>query len=185
MIEIVFHGRGGQGAVTSAELTALAAINEGRYAQAFPSFGPERRGAPVMAFARVDDKKIRIRSKIYTPNVVLVLDPSLLKILDPTAGMDEDGVLILNSHKSAKEIKDEFGYNVRMAVIDADKIAKEEVGRPIANTTMLGAMIKATELVDLSSLIDPLEHRFDKKLADKNISALKRAHSETNIVEKA
>ena len=181
MIEIRFHGRGGQGAVTSAEMTALAAINEGRYAQAFPSFGSERRGAPVMAFARVDDIPIRIRSKIYTPNIVIVLDPSLLKILNPTQGMDENGILILNTHKTAQQIRDEFGYTVKMALIDADHIAKEELGRPITNTTMLGSMIKATEVVKLDSLIYPLEERFGG-IAAKNISALKRAYRETQIV---
>jgi len=93
MIEVRIHGRGGQGGVTSAELLALAAINEGKYAQAFPTFGPERRGAPVIAFCRIDDKKIRIRSAIYTPDVVVVLDPGILRLVDVTSGLKEDGIL--------------------------------------------------------------------------------------------
>jgi pyruvate ferredoxin oxidoreductase gamma subunit len=113
MIEVRFHGRGGQGAVTSAELVALAAIEEGKFAQGFPSFGPERRGAPVVSFARVDDKPIRLRSKIYQPDVAVVLDPSLLKILDPSQGLKPGGLLIINTNKSIEQIRSEFGYKAR------------------------------------------------------------------------
>ena len=105
MIEVRFHGRGGQGAVTSAEMVALAAIEEGKFAQGFPSFGPERRGAPVVSFARVDDKTIRLRSKIYQPDVAVVLDPSLLKILDPSQGLKPGGLLIINTNKSIDQIR--------------------------------------------------------------------------------
>ena len=105
MIEVRIHGRGGQGAVTSAELIALAAIEEGKYAQGFPSFGPERRGAPVIAFARVNDKPIRLRPKIYQPDVAVVLDPSLLKIVDPSQGLKPGGLLIINTNKSIEQIR--------------------------------------------------------------------------------
>ena len=105
MLEIRFHGRGGQGAVTSAELLALSAINEGKYGQAFPSFGPERRGAPVVAFCRVDERQIKIRSEIYHPDLVLVLDPSILRIVNVTAGLKEDGILITNTKYSTGELK--------------------------------------------------------------------------------
>ena len=101
MVEIRFHGRGGQGAVTSAELAALAAIEEGKYAQAFPSFGPERRGAPVMAFVRISDKPIVTREKVYTPDYVIVLDPTLLKLVNVEAGLKKGGTIIVNSTKSA------------------------------------------------------------------------------------
>jgi 2-oxoacid:acceptor oxidoreductase gamma subunit (pyruvate/2-ketoisovalerate family) len=100
MHEIRVHGRGGQGAVTSAELIAIAAIDTGRFAQAFPSFGPERRGAPVVAFCRVDERKINIRAKVYNPDVVIVLDPGLVALLDPTEGMKEGGILIMNTRKT-------------------------------------------------------------------------------------
>ena len=110
MIEIRVHGRGGQGAVTSTELIALAAINEGKYAQAFPSFGPERRGAPVMAFARISDKPIRTREKVYTPDVVVVLDPTILKIVDVTDGLKKNGMVILNTSKDEKEIRKTFWH---------------------------------------------------------------------------
>ncbi len=180
MIEVRFHGRGGQGAVTSAEMTALAAIEEGKYAQGFPSFGPERRGAPVISFSRVNDKPIRLRSKIYQPDVAVVLDPSLLKILDPSQGLKPGGLLILNTNKSIEQIQAEFGYKVRLATVDADRIAREELGLPITNTTMLGALVRGTGIVQLDSFIPPLKTRFGRA-AERNLKALRRAYTETNL----
>ncbi|MFN4197159.1 MAG: pyruvate ferredoxin oxidoreductase subunit gamma [Caldimicrobium sp.] len=181
MIEIRLHGRGGQGGVTSAELIAIAAINQGKYAQAFPSFGPERRGAPVQAFARISDKKICTREKIYNPDVIIVLDASLPKIVNVTAGLKENGIAILNSSRSEKEVREMLkGYKGRLALVDATKIALEELGVPITNTTMLGAFIKATGLIDPLYMEEALKDRFGK-LADKNIKALHRAIKETKI----
>jgi pyruvate ferredoxin oxidoreductase gamma subunit len=180
MIEVRFHGRGGQGAVTSAEMVALAAIEEGKYAQGFPSFGPERRGAPVISFARVNDKPIRLRSKIYQPDVAVVLDPSLLKILDPSQGLKPNGLLIINTNKSIERIRSEFGYKVRLALVDADLIAREELGIPITNTTMLGALVRGTGVVQLDSLIPPLKARFGRG-AERNERALRRAYKETHL----
>jgi pyruvate ferredoxin oxidoreductase gamma subunit len=182
MIEIRFHGRGGQGAVTSAELTALAAIELGKYAQAFPSFGPERRGAPVMAFVRVSDEPIRTREKIYEPDVVVVLDPTLLEIVDVAAGLSEGGVVVLNTTKSVEEIREASGIKARLALVDATRIAVETMGVPITNTTLLGAMLKATDLLPLSALDGPLHERFGR-IAGKNIRAFKRAYEETLIEE--
>jgi len=178
MIEVRIHGRGGQGAVTSAEMIALAAIEEGKFAQGFPSFGPERRGAPVIAFARVDEKPIRLRSKIYQPDVAVVLDPSLLKILDPSQGLKPGGLLMINTNKSIELIQSEFGYKVRVSVVDADRIAREELGLPITNTTMLGALIRGTGMVQLDSFIPPLKARFGRG-AERNAKALRRAFNET------
>jgi len=178
MIEVRFHGRGGQGAVTSAELIALAAIEEGKYAQGFPSFGPERRGAPVIAFARVGEKSIRLRSRIYTPDVAVVLDPTLLKILDPSQGLKPGGLLIINTNKSFDEIRSRFGFKARLATVDADRIAHEELGLPIVNTTMLGALVRSTGIVQLDSLIPPLRARFGRG-AERNLKALRRAYDET------
>jgi pyruvate ferredoxin oxidoreductase gamma subunit len=178
MIEVRFHGRGGQGAVTSAEMVALAAIEEGKFAQGFPSFGPERRGAPVISFARVDDKPIRLRSKIYQPDVAVVLDPSLLKILDPSQGLKSGGILIINTNKTIEQVRSEFGFKVKLAVVDADLIARQELGLPITNTTMIGALVKGTGIVQLDSLTPPLRHRFGRG-AERNIKALQRAFSET------
>jgi pyruvate ferredoxin oxidoreductase gamma subunit len=180
MIEVRFHGRGGQGAVTSVELLALAAIEEGKFAQGFPSFGPERRGAPVVAFSRVNDHYIRLRSKIYTPDVAVVLDPSLLKIVDPSQGLKPGGLIIINTNKSIDRIRTEFGYQARLAAVDADRIAHEELGLPIVNTTMLGALIRGTGIVALDSLTSPLKARFGRG-AERNLKALRRAYDETTL----
>src|SRR3972149_7143976 len=134
MIEIRFHGRGGQGAVTSAELLALAAIGEGKYAQAFPSFGPERRGAPVVAFCRIGDERIRIRANIYEPDLVVVLDASLLKVVKVAAGLKPEGILVTNTKlapEAMNKMKSDMGIKNRVAAVDATKIAMEVLGLPI------------------------------------------------------
>ncbi len=183
LVEIRWHGRGGQGAVTSAELVARAAIDEGKYAQAFPSFGPERRGAPVLAFVRISNKEpIRVRAGITEPDVVVVLDPSLLRIVDVTSGLNKKGMLIVNTKKSLQAIESEFKVKQKLATIDATKIARELLGVPIVNTTMVGALIKATGVVKLESLIEPLQHRFGH-LAERNINAMKKAYEETLVKE--
>jgi len=183
MIEIRLHGRGGQGAVTSAELIAIAAISEGKFAQAFPSFGPERRGAPVQAFARVSEERIRTREKIYNPDIILVLDPTLPKIVKVTTGLKENGIAILNTHLEEKEIREILGgYKGRLALVNATKIAIEELGLPITNTTMLGAFLKACNLISVDHMEEALKGRFGK-LAEKNINALRRALKETKIYE--
>lgn len=184
MIEIRWHGRGGQGAVTSIEMLALAAIKEGKYAQGFPSFGPERRGAPVAAFNRVDDKRIKVRSAIYEPDVVVVLDASLVGLVNVLEGLKPDGVLIVNTPKSPEEIGKELNFNGAVATVDASKIAWQELGVPITNTTMLGALVKVVDLIKAKSLEAPLEERFGR-LAPKNINALKRAYKEVKIFKSA
>jgi len=180
MKEIRLHGRGGQGGVTSAELVAIAAIDEGRFAQAFPSFGPERRGAPVAAFVRVSDKQIRTREKVYHPDIVMVLDPSLPALVNVSDGIKDDGIVILNTQLSAGEIRDSFGIKTRIATVDATSIAAEVLGLPITNTTMLGALLKATGIVGMDALGTALENRFGK-LAEKNRAAMERAFEETAV----
>jgi len=183
LVEIRWHGRGGQGAVTSTELVAQAAINEGKFAQAFPSFGAERRGAPVLAFVRIDSKEpIRVRSEITEPDVVVVLDPSLLRIINVTSGLKEGGILIINTKKSPQDIESEFKIKQKLATIDATRIARELLGVPIVNTTMIGALIRATKVVKLESLIEPLQHRFGR-LAERNINVMKKAYEETLVKE--
>jgi len=183
LIEIRWHGRGGQGAVTSAELMARAAIDEGHYAQAFPSFGPERRGAPVLAFVRINSKQpIWVRAEITEPDVVVVLDPGLLPIVNVTSGLKAGGMVIVNTRKQAEQIRKEFGINWTLATVDATKIAKELLGVPITNTTMVGAVVKATGVVGLDSMVEPLEHRFGR-LAERNANAMRRAYEETVIEE--
>ncbi len=182
MIEVRIHGRGGQGGVTSAELVALAAISEGKYAQAFPSFGPERRGAPVLSFIRVDDAPIKARYEIREPDVVVVLDPSLIDVANVTSGLKEGGIIVINTKKPIDQIKKEHNITAKTATVDATNIAREVLGLPITNTTMIGALVKATGLVDMDSLIEPLKHRFGR-IAEKNITVCQKAFEETKMEE--
>ena len=180
MIEVRWHGRGGQGAVTSVELLALTAIGEGKYAQGFPSFGPERRGAPVAAFNRIDDHHIKIRSQIYNPDVVVVLDESLIGMVNVADGLKPEGVLIVNTAKTAKEIAEVTKFKGKIATVDGSSIAWKELGVPITNTTMLGALIKCTNAVKLDSVKGPVDHRFGR-IANKNLAAMKRAYDEVKF----
>ncbi len=183
LLEIRWHGRGGQGAVTSAEMVAQAAIGENRYGQAFPSFGPERRGAPVQSFLRVStDKPIRVRAAIDEPDAVVVLDPGLLSIVNVTSGLRKGGLVIINSRKTPDELRRDFGFDYPLAVVNANVIAREELGILITNTTMVGALLRATGVVAVESVIKPLEDRFGR-LAEKNIKAMKRAYAETVVEE--
>jgi pyruvate ferredoxin oxidoreductase gamma subunit len=181
LIAIRLHGRGGQGSVTSAELLAQAAISEGKYAQAFPSFGPERRGAPVQAFVRISNKPIRVRAEVTEPDIVMVLDPGLLNIVKVTAGLHAGGLMVINT-KSSDTIPGELRHEYRLALVDANRIAREMLGVPIVNTTMLGALVKVAGVVEIDSLIEPLEKRFGR-LAEKNVAAMKRAYDETAVQE--
>jgi pyruvate ferredoxin oxidoreductase gamma subunit len=180
MIEVRWHGRGGQGAVTSVELLALTAIGEGKYAQGFPSFGPERRGAPVAAFNRIDDHHIKVRSQIYFPDVVVVLDESLIGMVNVADGLKPEGILIVNTAKTAKEIAEITKFKGKIATVDGSSIAWKELGVPITNTTMLGALIKCTNAVKLDSVQGPVDHRFGR-IANKNLAAMKRAYDEVKF----
>ncbi len=184
LIEIRWHGRGGQGAVTSAEMLAQAAISEGKYAQAFPSFGPERRGAPVQAFNRVDKQEpVKIRVDITDPDFVAVLDPSLLDKVNVTSGLKKGGIVIINTRKTPEQIRTEFGIEYPIATVNANRIAREVLGVPIVNTTMLGAVIKVTGIVDKKSTHAPLQKRFGK-LGDRNIKAMETAYEQVAIEER-
>jgi len=183
LIEIRWHGRGGQGAVTSAELLAKAAIDEGKYAQALPAFGAERRGAPVLAFDRVSSREpIRIRAEVAEPDVVVVLDPGLLRIVNVTSGLKGKGALIINTGRPLQDVESDFGNKWQLVVVDATKIARELLGIPIVNTAMLGALLRATGVVKLESLFEPLRQRFGH-LAERNIDAMKKAFEETVVKE--
>lgn len=178
MKEVRFHGRGGQGAVTAAELMALAAIAEGKHALAFPSFGPERRGAPVQAFLRIDERPIRLRTQVRAPDVVVVLDPSLIGP-EVIAGLKPGGAVVLNTARSIEELRRLFPVQA-LAVLDATRVAREVLGVPITNTVMLGALERACRLVELDSLREPLEHRFGR-LGERNYQAVLRAYEETRV----
>ncbi len=182
MIEIRWHGRGGQGAVTASQVTAEAAIIEGRYAQAFPEFGAERRGAPVKAYTRIDDKPIYIRSPIVEPDIVVILDPSLLVSEPVLKGLKQGGWIIINSKKPVNEIKKTLNReDVKIARVDADTIALEILKVPIVNTAMLGVLVKATNIVDLNSIIEAISRRFSERIAKLNIEVVKKAYEEAEV----
>ena len=175
LMEIRWHGRGFLGADTSSEILAQAAIRKGKSAQASPSFGPERRGAPVQAFNRIDSKEpVRIRVDITQPDYVVVLDPSLLDKVNVTSGLKKDGWVIINTRKTAQQIKKEYKINYPVATVNATKIAREVLGVPIVNTTMLGAVVKITKVIDKKSAHQPLEKRFGR-LGERNIKAMETA----------
>ncbi|UCG39219.1 MAG: 2-oxoacid:acceptor oxidoreductase family protein [bacterium] len=181
MIEVRFHGRGGQGAVTAAELVAQAAISENRYAQGFPNFGAERRGAPVTAYLRVSDTPICLREKIEHPDIVVVLDPSLMSTVDVCEGLKEGGTVVVNSPAAQSGEFDALKGKYLLALADADRIALEVLGVPIVNTAMIGALVQATDIVDGASLEGPVKQRFGR-LAEKNLKAIARAGKETTVI---
>jgi pyruvate ferredoxin oxidoreductase gamma subunit len=171
MIEIRIHGRGGQGAVTAAEVLAVAAFKDGKFSQAFPFFGTERTGAPVASFCRIDDKFIRVREHVYNPDYVLVLDPTLLANSDALKGLKGSGMLIVNT-QDAIRLKTE----ARVKKIDLTAIALEIIGRPFVNIPMLGAFAAATNLISLKSLMEAVNEKFSKDIADANVKCLKKAY---------
>jgi len=183
--EIRFHGRGGQGAVTAAELLAKAVFNEGRYVQAFALFGAERRGAPVKAFARINDKEILIRSQIYHPDYVVVLDSGLLGIMDVTEGLKEGGLALINTRKKPEEIQ--LGTNYRLATVDATSIALElnllVAGLPVVNTAILGAFARATDEVKLESVTYVIKEEWPGKVGEKNAYAAELAFQKTFLAK--
>jgi len=177
--EIRWHGRGGNGAFTAAKLLGSAAsIFEGKYSQAFPSFGPERRGAPVMGFNRISDEVITDHSQVYECDCVVVLDETLLEATDVTAGMKEHAVLLVNTQSSAEEFKKEKNLKKAKHVytIDATTIALDKLGRPIVNTVMLGAMLGATDLVSWDALEKAIKDMMTGRLSEINIDAAKIAY---------
>lgn len=179
MIQIRIHGRGGQGVVTAAELIAIAAFFDDKQSQAFPSFGVERTGAPIEAYARIDNKPIRTREQVQHPNVLIIQDPTLLETVDVTKGCDLTTKIIINSSKDKSKLKIKLPEK-NIFVIDATKIALEELGRNIVNTVILGAFAKTTGYVTLSSLKQAINQKFSGKgqeLTNKNIKAVEQAYS--------
>lgn len=182
MIEVRFHGRGGQGAVTAAELLAQAAISTGMYAQAFPNFGAERRGAPVTAFLRVSDSPIYLRERIDSPDVVVVLDPTLIGMVDVTYGLSPGKTVIVNAATGQADLSESIAGCYSLGLVNASRIATETLGVPITNTAIIGALIKAIGLVPLEALAEPVKKRFGK-LAEKNLSAMRKAFDETHVTK--
>jgi pyruvate ferredoxin oxidoreductase gamma subunit len=170
--ELRIHGRGGQGSVTAAELIAVAAFEGGIYAQAFPAFGVERRGAPVQAFVRFDDKKIRLRSQVYEPDYIIVQDSTLIRDVNVFHGVKKGGIAIVNTEK-APDYKVPDG--VKLITIDATTIALKTLGVPITNTTLLGAFAAASGEIKFSALENALKRRFPGDMGVKNIEAARQA----------
>ncbi len=187
MYEVRFHGRGGQGAVMAAQALAAAAFREGNYALAFPFFGAERRGAPVLAFARVDSKKVRQRTQVYKPNYAVVLDDKLMGYVDVTAGLKEGGMLIVNSPLPPEKITTE--HPVKTATVDATGVALEVLGAPVTNSAILGAFAKATGLLKIESvergIMDIFGARLGEKVGRKNADAARRAYEKTTVGKSA
>lgn len=175
--EVRWHGRGGQGVVTASRLLAYAALMEGKHVQAFPEFGPERTGAPILGFTRISDQPIDIHSQVYAPSSVVVLDPTLLKNVDVTEGLVKDGKVVLNTQKKSAEIRSSFRRtDIVCYTIDAKRIALDVLGRPIFNTAMLGALIKVEPLAKIDSVVRALKERFPGPLAEKNAEAVRMAY---------
>jgi pyruvate ferredoxin oxidoreductase gamma subunit len=188
MVEIRWHGRGGQGAKTASQFLAEAALDAGKHIQAFPEYGPERAGAPIRSYTRIDDKPIRLHSPIANPQTVVVIDPTLFDSIDVTEGLGDNGVLIVNSHNSPEEIRKKTKFKKgKVATVDATKISLETLGVPMPNTPMLGALLKIKEVVTMDALINQVKHKFLKKIGEEktnaNIAGIKRAYEEVKIDE--
>jgi len=185
IVEIRWHGRGGQGAKTASLLLADTAFNTGKFVQGFPEYGPERMGAPITAYNRISDERCTIHSNIYEPDYVVVVDATLLSAVDVTKGLKESGAIIINSDKSPGELKSRLKeYKGKVCTIDAGKISAEELGQNFPNVPMLGAVVKVSGVIPEEEFIADMEASFKHKFATKpqviegNMKALKRSMQE-------
>ncbi len=186
LVEIRWHGRGGQGAKTAALLFADSALSSGKYIQAFPEYGPERMGAPVTSFNRLSSKPILLHSGVINPDIVTVLDPTLMETVDVTEGMSQGGVLIINTNKSSDEVRKEFNIasSIKIYTVNASLISQETIGRDIPNTPMLGALVKVTGILDFKEMLEDMRRKLEKKFKSKpeviegNIKAIERSYNE-------
>ena len=189
MIEIRWHGRGGQGAKTASLLLADAAFNTGKYIQGFPEYGPERMGAPITAYNRISTSPIRLHSNIYEPDYVVVVDDSLLETVPVTDGLKESGAIVINTTKTADELKPLLhGYSGKIYTIDARKISEEALGKYFPNTPMLASIVKVSEIMTEQEFLDDMQgsfqHKFAKKpeVIDGNMKALQLALQEIKLI---
>lgn len=188
IIEIRWHGRGGQGAKTASLLLADAAFNTGMYVQGFPEYGPERMGAPITAYNRISTERCTIHSNIYEPDVVVVVDETLLAAVDVTSGLKTDGMVIINSDKAPEDLRDQLnGFAGKICTIDAGKISEETLGKNFPNTPMLGAVVKVSGIIPEDQFISDMEEFFRHKFATKpeviegNMKALQRSLKEVRV----
>lgn len=189
MIEVRWHGRGGQGAKTASLLLAEVAFTTGKYVQGFPEYGPERMGAPITAYNRVCEAPITLHCNIYKPDYVVVVDETLISTVDVTSGLKEEGAIVINTTKSPEEIKPLLkGYKGKIYTIDARKISEEELGKNFPNTPMLGAVIEISNIIDKEVFKEHIEQSFKHKFATKpqvikgNMAALKRSMEEVKAI---
>jgi pyruvate ferredoxin oxidoreductase gamma subunit len=183
LTEIRWHGRGGQGAVTAAKMVAEVALGQNRYFQAFPEYGPERSGAPIVAFTRISDEPIQVYSGVEHPHIVVVLDPSLLSIVDVTKGAPDDAIVLVNSDLPPAQLRGHYHMEGhRLFTVAATKIATETIGRAIPNTPMVGALVRITGMFPIEDVVEFLRADFGKKFPPKvvegNIAALTRSYEE-------
>jgi pyruvate ferredoxin oxidoreductase gamma subunit len=183
LVEIRWHGRGGQGVVTAGKVLAETALGADMYVQAFPDYGPERSGAPIRAYTRLSNRPIVIHSQIEEPDVVVVLDPTILGAVNVTEGLKEDGILVINTPEPPEAIRHKLGFwGGKVFTVDASHIAIEELGREITNTPMLGALARATGLFAVEDIVAETRHKFQGKLppamVEANVRAIERAARE-------
>jgi pyruvate ferredoxin oxidoreductase gamma subunit len=180
IFEIIFHARGGQGAKTAAELLAQAALKEGKYIQAFPDFGPERTGAPIRTYVRISNEKILTHEPVVDPDLVVVMDETLLGIVDVSKNLDENEILIVNSTGSREDVSQKTGYVGNIFPIDATGLSLEVIGEPRPNTAILGKLLKISEIVKLESLTEVFREKYIEKIGpektEKNVLAIERAY---------
>lgn len=186
MIEICWHGRGGQGAKTASQFLGEAALDTGKYIQAFPEYGPERAGAPMRAFNRISEEPIYIHSPVTKPDIVVVIDPTLLGAVDVTEGLGENGVLLVNTDKSPQDIRKELNFKKgKVGTVDATKIALETLKIPMPNMPMLGALLKVNSVVSIEELSKRVKEKFLKKIGEEktnaNLEGIKRAYNELKL----
>ena len=180
--EFRWHGRGGQGVVTSNQMLGKAALSEGNYIQAFPEFGPERTGAPVRAFLRISKVPIQVYAQVYHPDVVVCIDPTLLEVVNPTEGLKDDGTLVLNTENDPKDIRTKYGFKGgKVVTVDASTIAMEVMGRPFYNMPTMAAAVSATGIVEVKTVIDEVLNRYPGKVGDLNKVAIERAVKEAKV----
>jgi 2-oxoacid:acceptor oxidoreductase gamma subunit (pyruvate/2-ketoisovalerate family) len=180
--EFRWHGRGGQGVVTSNQMLGKAALAEGNYIQAFPEFGPERTGAPVRAFLRISKVPIQVYAQVYHPDVVVCIDPTLLEVVNPTEGLKDDGTLVLNTENDPKDIRTKYGFKGgKVVTVDASTIAMEVMGRPFYNMPTMAAAVSATGIVEVKTVIDEVLNRYPGKVGDLNKVAIERAVKEAKV----
>ncbi len=184
MIEVRWHGRGGQGAKTASQFLGEAALDTGKYIQSFPEYGPERAGAPMKAFNRISEQPIYIHSSVTKPEIVVVIDFTLLNAIDVMEGLAEDGILLVNTDKSPADVKKQLNFKGRVATLDATKIALETLKLPMPNMPMLGALLKVNPLVSIDELSERVKAKFLKKIGEEktnaNLEGIKRAYNEVN-----